>query len=488
MGFLVSFVACDKKTDSKKSSGEESYDAELQLLKNLESKTDTATLTETKKEEPKVDLNSFDAHKNKHDNYRFSYSASSYLVETLSSGTTSYSPDNLATKIGTPWVPKNLNGKNGIGETVTLKGAWDNHLCLAVRNGFQSESKPNLYKDNSRAKTISVTCTESQRAGEFDLMDSMEDQIINLQGLIPEQDSGSVTLTIKIISVYGGSRYKDICIDSIVPYFGEYDEGTYLHGIEEKDPLEDEQSTLFFDIANSILTEGSVSSREAAFNKWNGAKAKFKCQASEISSDGGTVKILLPLFDGVTNTATAYFQSKEDREYFRNLDITDGYFGPKFEFTGTLTIKKSEFLGIENYEFNFSNCKRVKFNKLSKTGDPYDYYLGDGVTLGDVFKNLPKNVYLAREEKVEDEEMNLIVLGIANREGTEMGMYSFCLLDDEENELSSAIPVYVMHRGSDAINDEVDFSSSDLMSEQMRCRISLAMSLTYLGIRIEPNN
>ncbi len=221
VGFLVSFVACDKKTDSKKSSGEESYDAELQLLKKLESKTDTATLTETKKEEPKVDLNSFESHKNKHANYRFSYSASSYLVETLSSGTTSYSPDNLATKIGTPWVPKNLNGKNGIGETVTLKGAWDNHLCLAVRNGFQTTRVDDIYEKNSRVKTFDISCQESDLSMTVNMYDSKDTQVVDIREILPKSEVPSITINLKIIDAYSGSKYSDLCIDSIVPYFVE---------------------------------------------------------------------------------------------------------------------------------------------------------------------------------------------------------------------------------------------------------------------------
>lgn len=168
-----------------------------------------------------VDTNSFEAHKTKHENYKFSYSASSYLVEKLSSGTTRYSPDNLGTVTGTPWVPENKNGKNGKGESITLKGEYDAHLMLAIRNGYQSTKWDDIYKKNARVKTFDIFCEESGMSMTVNLYDSQDTQVVDIRDILPKSGFSSITINLIVTDVYNGSKYSDLCVDSIIPYFGE---------------------------------------------------------------------------------------------------------------------------------------------------------------------------------------------------------------------------------------------------------------------------
>lgn len=221
-GLLVSFMGCNKKAETKeqndvaKNSEEVSVDEMEKLLAKMSEQLAALTANE---ENQSDEANSFKAHESKHANYKFSYSATSYLVETLSSGTTSYSPDNLGTKIGTPWVPKNVNGKNGIGEKVILYGDWDNHLCLALRNGFQSARVDDIYQMNSRAKTFNISCFESGKSMTVTVYDTTDTQVIDIREILPASEVPSLTINMEIVEAYNGSKFSDLCIDSIVPYF-----------------------------------------------------------------------------------------------------------------------------------------------------------------------------------------------------------------------------------------------------------------------------
>ncbi len=162
--------------------------------------------------------NSFESHTEKHSNYRFDYSATSYLTENLSSGTVYYRPSNLSSEFGTPWVPEN-NGNKGIGEKIVLKGQWDNHLCLALRNGFQSSTKADMYEKNARVKKLKITCSESGESLVTNVSDDKNVQYIDVRAILPQEDMGNITLVLEVMEVYNGTKYTDLCIDSIVPYF-----------------------------------------------------------------------------------------------------------------------------------------------------------------------------------------------------------------------------------------------------------------------------
>ena len=146
--------------------------------------------------------------------YNFNkYDSSSYLKE----GATHYKPDNLAVVGGIPWASSN---GYGIGDIITIHADMRNDLAFAFYNGFQHEEKEYLYAQNSRVKKISVRHVETGKVSEHMLKDTPEKQIVELP-----DDVGEVgTFEIKILEVYPGTKYKDLCIQAIVPYFIDYTE------------------------------------------------------------------------------------------------------------------------------------------------------------------------------------------------------------------------------------------------------------------------
>lgn len=142
------------------------------------------------------------------------YSASSFLIE----GVTVYSPENLFSENGLPWA--SANGY-GIGDKIQIKTTATKNIKLAFYNGFQSKEKQYLYKANSRAKRIKVSCIESNYSNVVELKDSPEKQLISISNGI-NSDHEYVTLEIEILEVYPGEKYKDLCIQAIIPeYFNE---------------------------------------------------------------------------------------------------------------------------------------------------------------------------------------------------------------------------------------------------------------------------
>lgn len=137
-----------------------------------------------------------------------SYTASSFLVE----GKTVYSADNLSSKDGIPWA--SANGY-GINDTIQIKTMADENLKLVFYNGFQSESRPDLYNANSRVKKIEIKCLENNTTIQVSLKDSQQGQIIDLTPLKIVLNS-YVNLEIKILEIYQGEKYKDLCIQAIL--------------------------------------------------------------------------------------------------------------------------------------------------------------------------------------------------------------------------------------------------------------------------------
>ena len=137
------------------------------------------------------------------------YKASSYLIE----GKTLYKPDNLSSTEGLPWA--SANGY-GINDTIQILIPACNVKQLNFYNGFQSKEKPHLYNANSRAKKISIKCLNTNKSIYINLKDSNEKQIIDLKSLGISYNT-YVTLEITILEVYPGEKYKDLCIQAIIP-------------------------------------------------------------------------------------------------------------------------------------------------------------------------------------------------------------------------------------------------------------------------------
>lgn len=137
------------------------------------------------------------------------YTASSFLTENK----IMYNADNLQTITGLPWVSGN---GDGVGDKISINFDSRSNLSFAFYNGFQSEQKPYLYNLNSRVKKIKATCIETKKSKVFDLRDTDKKQIISVDEVIGCYGE-VVTIEFEIIDVYYGSKYKDLCIQAIVP-------------------------------------------------------------------------------------------------------------------------------------------------------------------------------------------------------------------------------------------------------------------------------
>lgn len=137
------------------------------------------------------------------------YSATSNLVE----GKTKYCASNLSTVDGLPWA--SANGY-GIGDVITIETPIDFFMGLEIYNGFQSKEKKYLYENNSRVRKIKVRYVEQNKEMVFTLKDIPEKQFLSLKALeLCYGDTG--TLEIEILEVYKGKKYKDLCIQAIIP-------------------------------------------------------------------------------------------------------------------------------------------------------------------------------------------------------------------------------------------------------------------------------
>ena len=140
-----------------------------------------------------------------------SYKCSSELREK----TAYYAAENLNTKGELPWA--SANGY-GIGDVITIELPRDYNLQLIVLNGFQSETRKDLYIANSRVKRIRIKCIENEHAIDVELQDIQDEQRIDLSVLKMVYDS-YVTLEITVLDIYPGERYKDLCIQAIIPEY-----------------------------------------------------------------------------------------------------------------------------------------------------------------------------------------------------------------------------------------------------------------------------
>jgi len=133
--------------------------------------------------------------------------SSTHLIENQ----ISYGTANLNEKIGQCWAAKGY----GINETLSLKMKWTNSISISI--GFVSFDKPYLWKENSRPKTIELSVN-----GKFMFLSELQDtpnyQAINLPDGLEEDD----ILVIKILDVYKGTKYDDVCINSIMLDWGTY--------------------------------------------------------------------------------------------------------------------------------------------------------------------------------------------------------------------------------------------------------------------------
>ncbi len=140
---------------------------------------------------------------------------SSYFSE----GTIKYDGKNfipLSMKELKPWAAD--KGAKGIGEWIELtieKEDWQFGVnSFFISNGYVNFNKPELYINNSRVKKLQVSCIESGIDAIYELEDTPNLQTIKLPKEINTQ---VITVRFKILEVYPGNKWEDICINMIVP-------------------------------------------------------------------------------------------------------------------------------------------------------------------------------------------------------------------------------------------------------------------------------
>ena len=134
------------------------------------------------------------------------YSANSELRE----GNTVYKAENLKQKTGLPWASNHQSE-----DIIELNLDVKHNLNLVIYNGFQNEEKKYLYKQNCRAKEIKIEFEEIKRNKNIILEDSPEGQKINLSDILLDHGNNA-NIKITILSVYEGTKYKDLCIQAIL--------------------------------------------------------------------------------------------------------------------------------------------------------------------------------------------------------------------------------------------------------------------------------
>ena len=141
----------------------------------------------------------------------------------LREGSVNYTASNLKSFSDTPWVPS-IDYKE---ELLTITSE-ENIGALSICNGFFRTGRQDLYNKNSRVKEIEIIYPES-----YGITHRV---ILNDTGYpqyIPLINNDCKELKIKIISVYEGSKYSDVCINCICP-IKQYDAKAYY--IEQNRP------------------------------------------------------------------------------------------------------------------------------------------------------------------------------------------------------------------------------------------------------------
>ena len=133
--------------------------------------------------------------------------ASSFLTEK----NVLYKVENLNNlRSDSPWV-EGAKGY-GIGESLTFT---TNMSGLVFFSGYVSLKNPSLYEKNSRVRKAKFTCTETGKFVTWDFADTAGGQQIDLSDLIQYDGKHSITIQMKILDVYKGTKYADTCINSM---------------------------------------------------------------------------------------------------------------------------------------------------------------------------------------------------------------------------------------------------------------------------------
>lgn len=124
-------------------------------------------------------------------------------------GSTVYYASNLGKDSNNPWVCGLKDFKD---EEIIINSPNMKICYIGVCNGFKREGKEYLFKNNSRPKEIEIIYDNNFGMRHIvQLNDSPKIQ------MIPLLNCGSKSIKIKILSVYKGEKYNDVCLNAIIP-------------------------------------------------------------------------------------------------------------------------------------------------------------------------------------------------------------------------------------------------------------------------------
>ncbi len=147
-------------------------------------------------------------------NSRSSRELENFLAPKITSSSTlvekdkTYSSEKLAYWGNLNYVWAEGNSENGIGEKLIIEKSLVSKLYFLP--GYISVERPDLYNKNSRPKKIRIT--RGEKSYIFNLIDAPVYQKFSF----PEQIESPIE--IEVLDVYEGTKYKDMCISSILCY------------------------------------------------------------------------------------------------------------------------------------------------------------------------------------------------------------------------------------------------------------------------------
>ena len=132
----------------------------------------------------------------------------------LNDGKKAYLPEYLNSfKYGEVWADRVES--DGVGESITIKTEQDLG-GLFIFNGYVSYDKPWLFEDNARIKSIRIYDSENDEIYRLEIKDSPDPFYIPLP-IYDEQ------LKLVVTDVYHGNKYDDLCVNSIIGIYNDYD-------------------------------------------------------------------------------------------------------------------------------------------------------------------------------------------------------------------------------------------------------------------------
>ncbi len=142
----------------------------------------------------------------------WNYAADSALKE----GTIFYGASNLSNIKGLPWV--SANGY-GIGDKIYIDFKGKAPKTILFLNGYISEEKQYLFMQNSRVKKINLINPANNATQTYLFYSGTSREINQIDISNIYKDDTNESLIIEMSEIYPGTKYKDLCIQAIIPDF-----------------------------------------------------------------------------------------------------------------------------------------------------------------------------------------------------------------------------------------------------------------------------